>query len=332
MSEIGEIIAFGGNNIEWECPFSHDPEKEKDYHNEFIGVGTKLRKNMAKGVSSINNPQYDQDELKKELDPREQKDNPLNEQNAPSPVKLIINGKLTKWSVVCAAHHCIPAQEALKPSDLLPWLTKNEETCKIKPGKNVKPKVGKVKYNVGYNVNGAQNGVWLPGPYAMKGVWRTLSAYPATLSEQPDTENEDPNVPDIHSSHYAAPLESTQFDYAVQAMNLASAQFHDRHKDYSDVVLRSLNQIAKRLQLFSDINAGKCCDKCAQRIKNDKSIPPPYSIVVRLNQSSKRLRHYLEGTPFVWNKMLFTSERSLKYMEHPKYMTIEEMQMAEGKI
>jgi hypothetical protein len=68
------------------------------------------------------------------------------------------------FPLTCAAHHLIPAQASLRDSTLVKWLVHGSVKAQTKDGKGT----GKLSHNVGYDVNGSQNGIWLPGPYALR--------------------------------------------------------------------------------------------------------------------------------------------------------------------
>ena len=177
---------------------------------------------------------------------------------------------------------------------------------------SVKRVTGHVANHVGYDVNGSQNGIWLPGPYAMKGVWKEFADVAGIEEEVPENDDEASSPADER------PQESAQFDYAVAAMKSARAQFHDSHPDYSRFVLDALNLIASRLEVFEQERA---CDLCAEKIRRMK-VPAPYALIGRLNGVSSRLRSRLENGPEFWRKNLYTSSKSLEYMNRPGYTSL----------
>ncbi len=311
MPQVGEsvaVVAFGDEK--WKCPFSHDDE-QKDYRNIFIGRGTTLGKYMAKGKPTSNNPNYGKNErMVAEPDPREQKGHALNQKDHPRPVRIWHDGELTEWPVTSAAHHLIPAQESLARSDLLKWMINKDKPGKIKKGKSTETKNGTVENDIGYNVNGAQNGVWLPGPYAMQGIWASFLSFT-------DKEDEHPPRSGVQPKDRTALLDNSdnQFDYAVAAMRIAFAQFHDRHVKYSKFVLLALNRLAAKLAT-TVTEIGGFCKECEEKV-NDGKIPPPYSLIPRLNGVSSRLRGRLEGGPGGWRLNIFTSNRAFLFMKKP---------------
>lgn len=308
MTQVGELMnVVAGMDEKWECPFSHDPV-QNDHDNDFAGDGGTLGDRLKAGQSTSRNSQYGGGVvLDSEPDPREQKGHPLNKADNPLPVNLIWNDLPRPWPVTCAAHHLIPSGDALAKTGLLEWLIKKGTTAEAgtKTG-SLKSVNGKVDNNVGYDVNGAENGVWLPGPYAMRGIWTTFTA---------ETEPEDD--PGGAGGGGEGPTEThpAQFEYAVVAMRKAKAQFHDAHRPYSKFVLDALNLLAARMR---EITETAECEKCRDKIKNSGP-PAPYSLILRLNGVSKRLRGHLEGGPTGWTQHLWTSKWALEYMTNHSY-------------
>ena len=64
--------------------------------------------------------------------------------------------------IVANPHHLIPGNESLKKATtLLPWIFGDK---------------GKIENDIGYNVNNASNGVWLPSNNSMRGhsYWKSV--------------------------------------------------------------------------------------------------------------------------------------------------------------
>lgn len=311
--EIGEVIAvaIAGTDEGWECPFSHEPEPG-DHENVFVGTGTKLGKNMEAGKSTSNNKEYGGgDKVKADSNPGTRRGHTLNKAENPRPLTLMgSEGTESRYPLTCAAHHLIPAQASLAKSELLPWLIKKGETGTIKSGKSTQKVPGEVDNHVGYDVNGAENGVWLPGPYAMKRIWAAFAGGDDEEEEEPDT----PEATEPEGPVGASP--ETQFDYAVAAMILADGQFHDSHPEYSKKVKDMLDKIAARLDAIA---IPESCEKCAERIA-EGGVPAPYTLITRLNGVSSRLRSFLEHTPEFWSEVLYTSKKALEYMNEPDHV------------
>lgn len=314
--EIGELItvvAFGKEN--WECPLPHDTDKYEDFPNEFTGSGSTLGDRMNSAKSTSNNPSLGCTP-EKDVDPGQTPGHALSKlPSEPLEHRLPVNllspyGGVKPWPVTCAAHHLIPAQASLRDSALLPWLIKQGKPDKVKSTTSEWTVDGYLLASVGYDVNGAENGVWLPGPYAMQGIWSEFLAFP-------DEENENPvgNVPGNTAT--AAPMEeqSSQFDYAVVAMKKARAQFHDAHPDYSKVVKEALDLISAKMVAST---APKFCDKCPER-KSTDPLPPSYRLVTKLNHVSARLRVGVTGSPLSWHPSLYTSKKALEFLKYPSH-------------
>jgi len=315
--DIGELVTFVAHGADkWECPFPHNEPKYDDYPNEFMGSGSTLGDNMAARVSTSNNPKVSLNP-DANIKPAERPGHKLSKLPGEPvehwrPVQLenpYHAGRIDRWPVTCAAHHLIPAQASLRDSALLGYLIKQGKPDKVKTSKRQYTKDGYLLASVGYNVNGAENGEWLPGPYAMRGVWSAFNAFP-------DEEDENPPDDSGLSPDAAMPEDpSTQFDYAVVTMKKAWGQFHDAHPDYSKVVKLALNTIAAKMVESSD---AAFCEECPDR-KEDDPLPPPHYLLARLNGISKRLWFRVSGTPSSWHPDLFTSKKALEYMNRPSH-------------
>jgi hypothetical protein len=163
-------------------------------------------------------------------------------------------GKRPKWKiqaphdtskrcgVVPGAHHCIPGNASLlKATALLKFMQEEK---------------GVIESDIGYDVNAAENGVWLPGSYGV---------------------NPQSQVFQTKWRNYATKHKNA---YAIAAMESADAQFHDAHPRYSGKVLQTLKSIANKLQKEPK-------DKCPVCGKKKDKKRPPYGLVGRL--------HYVSG-------------------------------------
>lgn len=177
---------------------------------------------------------------------------------ASPPRKLRVDGD--EKEVIAAAHHLIPGNAALAKSAL------------FKSSKYLW-KDGKVKGNIGYNVNSAANGVWLPGNYAVR-PWSSR----------------DP---------------AFQKKYAQAAMEAYQAQFHDAHRIYSKFVTKVLNKIYDKLEATESIVCPESKKKSAPR--DPQKDPPLYDLVARLHTVSGRMRSLLAGPKKNWRQNVYTS-------------------------
>jgi hypothetical protein len=111
---------------------------------------------------------------------------------------------------------------------------------------------------IGYDINDAANGVWLPGNYAVR----------------KDTDFKK------NWGQFQDPFKAA---YAKAAMeNAGHLQLHDAHPAYNTNVLNTLLDIAKKLDaMWTDRSKCPICDK---DLKDQNE--PPYGLVGRLNSLS----------------------------------------------
>lgn len=175
-----------------------------------------------------------------------------------------------------AAHHLIPGKESLQVSDLY----RNPDLLW---------KDGTVDGNIGYDVNRAENGEWLPGSYAITGWGPEGSGFVA-----------------MSGGEAAAPEL-----YAWAAITALSAQFHDRHNKYSEIVKDGLDRLNRKLAHLREAQCPEAQDATAGR----RALP---QIVVRLDRLSARLRSMVRGPdPGIWKTDLYTSRFNLSFMRRP---------------
>lgn len=139
-----------------ECPFDHD-DKSTPINNDLKGDGGTLGDRMKAGRSTY----FEKADAMKQPAPNE--DSKSNVFGKPLPV-FLPKSKPERLPLTCAAHHIIPAQASLRESKLLEWLVHGSKSAQTKDGP---AGPGRLKNNVGYDVNASQNGIWLPGPYAL---------------------------------------------------------------------------------------------------------------------------------------------------------------------
>ncbi len=177
-----------------------------------------------------------------------------------------------KTTIVPAAHHCIPGNASLaKATPLHDYMREGGPFG--------------LSSDIGYNVNNAGNGVWLPGNYGVR------------------------SGKDHYTKKWGSFGPAFKRDYADRAMKTVKRQFHDAHPSYSKNVRQTLESIAEKL---GELEA-KCpiCDK-----KFDKT-RPPYGLVGRLDLVSGKHRTMLTtmgktGKKFV-QQNYFTSSRVKTY-------------------
>jgi A nuclease family of the HNH/ENDO VII superfamily with conserved AHH len=172
-----------------------------------------------------------------------------------------------------AAHHLVPGKASLKQSKF--FLEKKYIWTE-----------GAAKGNVGYNVNSAPNGEWLPGNYAQR-PWGTKGAA------------------------FAAKARVSAQDYAFASIDTWEHQFHDSHEDYSIVVKQALDQVFDKLEHNETI----VCPEAAKKKKDKPEEKSPlYLLVSRFHTISGRMRRMLKFPVENWFRNVFTSGFSLLYM------------------
>lgn len=208
-----------------------------------------------------------------------------------------------------AAHHLLPGnaagltEESKYKDDVGLFDFMAEEQKVTSSGGNTY----EIAYNIGYDVNGAHNGVWLPGNYAIKTAKpkrtskKSGRTTPARVGTTP--------VPGTSWRGLGSEHEQWQYDYVAATCKAAGGQFHDSHEcPYSENVRLWLEKIATRLHAHQDT-----CEDCKKK-KDGSKIPPPYRIKMRLFAMSRCLRGYVTGPPSAWKRPWFTSEKwSKKY-------------------
>lgn len=325
MTQIGEGVQIGMVDADdLDCPFDHDNPEPPTVENQLIGSGTKLATKMGNGTSThLYAP------LVKKC---EQIDNPKDRSGHPFANKAKVvhirdrdaaTGKdyEHRYPVTCAAHHLVPAQEALKQSHLLAFMVKKGETAKLKDKDFSK---GVVWANVGYEVNGAENGIYLPGSYAVGGgrgglkLWVENDDMP-DKEEEDVTEEADPASPQLYGRLNEISATNRKWQYVRQAVAKAPGQFHDRHVDYSNFVTSVLDKIFEdyRRRYFKSFIEFQC-PKCEERAEKARKqgVPTPFGLVARLNGLSRNLAAFLNGS--TWRRNIYTSKWGQAYMEAVK--------------
>ena len=193
-----------------------------------------------------------------------------------------------------AAHHLIPGNASLKPSELTKYMTEGE-VVETEDGKS-----WTIANHIGYNVNGNHNGVWLPGNYAIRKYSppnkRRKTARPNTSPVGSSKGGVNwSGLPKLYHDDW-------QLNYVASACRVAGAQFHDTHETYSENVLKLLNKIETKLMAHQEN-----CEECKKR--DGKAIQPPYLLKGRLFGISSALKTRLQSSPLCWKRPWFTSDR-----------------------
>jgi hypothetical protein len=160
-----------------------------------------------------------------------------------------------RTTIIPAAHHCIPGGASLaKAKALHKFMRKNGPYS--------------FESDIGYNVNAAENGVWLPGNYAVR---------------RGNTE--------FNGATWSAQEEGFQLEYVGAAMDAAAGKmFHDAHTEYNGKVKKTLLSIANKLTKPEK----KKCPVCGTELNKGK-VRPPFALVDRLNFVSDEHRLMLDA-------------------------------------
>jgi A nuclease family of the HNH/ENDO VII superfamily with conserved AHH len=174
--------------------------------------------------------------------------------------------------IAAAPHHLIPGKASMAPSRLETWTCAGD----------------KLKEDIGYNIDCAQNGIFLP--HLPEIYW--TRHYPGT---------------DIPMSRYfgqtwARLSKTSKQSIGFLVMNETIAQMHytdhddpyqhvDNETTYDDECKLECNHLADLMQL-KDIQA-KCKD-------DDGKLAPPYTLVSRINTKSRKIQGQITGYPVRW--------------------------------
>jgi hypothetical protein len=180
-------------------------------------------------------------------------------------------------------HHCIPGKASLKGEYEHPILEAMEKAKNTITG------------DIGYNVNGKPNGIWLPTI-----IEHFYSGYT----------NVDP-VAGISWGQLSKEYPTKQFSMAEAAMYETNRQFHDAHPDYNEHVKGRLDKLFNKLILRK-----MQCPEAGPKSKPD--VPPPYGLVDWLDALSSRMAKYLSCPPKQWKDPIFTSRHAKAFYEKIK--------------
>jgi len=261
--EIGELVAVAvaAPHTKQGCPFCRPDEK--------VSHKNSLTAHYDEDTDADNNTENSSGTLAKNLGShRQAKSVPAIPKGEDAPVMEMEMASAPKrtWHkqvypaglipVLYGAHHLIPGNDAMAKSNVYinGWLGPVDD--------------GVSDENIGYNINSAFNGFWLPGNYAVR-PWKGLD-------------------PDFQEA------------YAFLAMKDAIRQFHDSHEPFSEFIRSELNGLEKLLKKIK--NSG--CPVCGSGSKKKE---PPYHLNSRLNAISSHVKGYLTGPPTRWKDPAFTS-------------------------
>jgi endogenous inhibitor of DNA gyrase (YacG/DUF329 family) len=159
-------------------------------------------------------------------------------------------------AIVPAAHHCIPGEASLAQAAALHDFMRKDGPYNFSS-------------DIGYNVNSAENGVWLPGNYAVREGNKEFDS--KTWTAQPPW---------------------FLMKYVKLAMDTASGKmFHDAHRKYNSLAKQALLNIAGKLHK-PDTKTN--CPICKKKLSKENSKNrAPFGLVGRLNRVSGDHRRML---------------------------------------
>jgi hypothetical protein len=301
MTQVGEPLTIGMvKSIENECPFheEHDcPSPAKNQYTE--GNASKLGVNLHDGgadSSTVQRSDVGYRSPKAAGDPDE-----IPEEEREVSIKKGVEA--CRYPVVYSAHHLIPAKESMKRAKKL--------------HKFIDKRKGEICCNLGYDVDGNENGVWLPALHGVNGIgldiWGSASmtilkfekigVKSISIRELGGGKNRYDYSPlsGVTPSAGSAAFHpnNMKWMYVQEAMRLrivGTRQFHDRHVNYSAKVKGHLNALATVLEILLGLAkdpAKAPCKKCAK--SGEKAVPPPFAMLGLLNKLSSRLCARLVG-------------------------------------
>jgi hypothetical protein len=205
---------------------------------------------------------------------------PRDDSSTSSPAKLMrVLDETDEFPYHVAAHHLIPGEASLAPSELYTHYMVKDASIDIETGAGTKSFT--IGWNIGYNVNGAHNGVWLPGNYALRARFSYKHKYKGQTWEA------------IADGDFKT-------KYSIAAMKKSgNRQFHDAHVPYNEKVLSILNKMAEKLMVHQAV--------CEQECKSKTKLNPPYRVKLRLYEWSGCLKRMVVGNPNSWKYPYFTS-------------------------
>jgi hypothetical protein len=335
--QIGEAVSVAMiTDVDFDCPFDHELTEPPALTNELVGKGAKLAANMNNGTSTNSYKKYTPSVAsnKQGKIPQQDPKHDLYRKRTDKGRCLTIDfshfscekNDIKSFPVSCSAHHLIPSQESLKDHDILEYMCEQETSGKHNHGFSD----GKVWSDIGYNTNGSENGVYLPGSYAVgggKGGWKVWYSLDDEPDEEHDTDYIDVDkLPEKEYKDYMLAGKKGKIShdnpcwhYVSKATDIMKgAQFHDRHLDYSQLIVRkALTALYKRIELFDVTEKANACPKCEEKRKkiDEAGLPTPYALVKRLGLLSNKLSGYLTAVEGNWKPNIFTSQWMEKYME-----------------
>ena len=177
-----------------------------------------------------------------------------------------------------APHHIIPGKASMEPSTLEKW------TCADKGGK--------IKEDIGYNIDCAENGIFLPHlpeiyftRYVSGTKIKMSKYYGQTWKGLSDTSKE--SIAYIAMGETQLQLHYTDHDDPYY--------YVDHDVNYDDECKEECNALADFMSLKSIL--AKCKD-------DDGKLNPPYNLVARINTKSRAVKGRITGYPKRWTSWI----------------------------
>ncbi len=322
MTELAELVHIGLiSETTVECPFEHVKHKCGQAGNKVSGDADALGKNLEKTgkdgtvVKRATEAPYSQ--YVKDTQEAKCEEYPW----VPPPshpdwynwVQLIPGNEKTWYPVVFQAHHLIPGDGSLKgAAKLLQFIEKD--------GSSV------ICCDLGYNVDGKENGVWLPGKSAVAGGDLGIKLWSSSVATRslPDAEYATRRAvtrieKDLETGKYSdareefvplggdTPSDSSnspmhevfhernlKWLYVQKATHLASPkrQFHDSHTVYYTKVKDRLNEMGVLLERCRTPAVKYSCEECS---KPDAKKPSPAGLLGLMNNLSRIMHSMVCG-------------------------------------
>lgn len=316
MTQLGEMIAVGiVDEKKVDCPF-HEKKHEcsPDATNVYregnaATLGDNLHDGKQDSSSTVVRPKGTPDHKYRR---NAEVPDPDKESEEDREVSILGGDDDCIYPVAFAAHHLIPGRASIgKAKALHKFIRKGEICC-----------------NLGYTVDGNENGVWLPGLHAVNSnglnLWSAKVA-PRSLPDKEDVRNVakvkakmrrelQPSSGNKRSKFAYKPIVGTipgeagaqafrtdnmKWLYVKESMGyLGARQFHDAHPTYSSLVLKQLGAVAQRMALLLESSKQKSatqCPECRKRQDDGAKPTPPLGLLGLLNSTSAWYRSKLVG-------------------------------------
>lgn len=195
-----------------------------------------------------------------------------------------------------AAHHLIPGRPGMKESRLEKW------TWTGAPG-------SQLTEDIGYNIDGAENGVWLPH---LPHIYFTRKI--------PGTDPKRPTFAEYYGVAWGDSLvkkgkgvqlsEDAKLQIGLFIMLELWLQMHftehgARYK-YLDNKTTYDGEARQRCNLLADLMLSFWSQKCQEAPRDDGTLNPPYGLVERINLQSKYILERITGRPDRWQSWVGT--------------------------